>query len=66
MSLIDLIHNKSHNLGIYSSRDPKIEEGLQYLRIGFEQKNEAILMVIDELSKNKVRNKISNEWKISP
>ncbi len=66
MSLIDSIHDKSHILGLYSSQDQKIEEGLKYLRIGFEQKNEAILMVIDELSKNKVRNKISYEWKISP
>ena len=60
------IQDKSHNLGVYSSPQKKIEEGLGYLRIGFEEKNEAILMVTDELTKDEVRNSIVKKWKISP
>ena len=57
--------DKSHVLGIYSTPQRKIEEGLEYLRIGFEENNEAILMVTDELTKEEVRNEIIKKWNIS-
>ena len=59
------IQESSHILGLYSSPQRKIEEGLEYLRIGFEEKNEAILLVTDELTKDEVRNEILKKWKIS-
>gem|GEM_PF-2026232 len=65
MSPIVQIQDNSHMLGVYSSPQRKIEEGLEYLRIGFEEKNEAILMVTDELTKDEVRNAIIKKWKIS-
>lgn len=66
MSAITQIQDNSHILGIYSSPERKIEDGLDYLRSGFEQKNEAILMITNELTKNEVRNEITKKWKISP
>ena len=57
--------DKSHVLGIYSSPQRKIEEGLEYLRIGFEENNEAILMITDELTKEEIRNEIIKKWNIS-
>jgi CII-binding regulator of phage lambda lysogenization HflD len=45
LSAITQIQDNSHILGIYSSPERKIEDGLEYLRSGFEQKNEAILMI---------------------
>ena len=57
--------NNSHILGVFSSPQRKIEEGLEYLRIGFEENNEAILMVTDELTIDEVRNEIIKKWKIS-
>ena len=57
--------DKSHVLGIYSSPQRKIEEGLEYLRIGFEENNEAILMITDELTKDEIRNEIIKKWNIS-
>ena len=65
MSPIVQIQDNSHILGVYSSPQRKIEEGLEYLRIGFEEKNEAVLMVTDELTKDEVRNEILKKWKIS-
>lgn len=65
LSPITQIQDKSHILGIYSSPQRKIEDGLEYLRIGFEERNEAILMVTNELTKNEVRNEIMKNWKIS-
>ena len=64
MPLINSIHDKNHVIGLYESQEQKIEEGLKYLRIGFEQKNEAILLILDELSIDKVRNAIINNWNI--
>ena len=58
MSPLTQIQDNSHILGIYSSPQRKIEEGLEYLRIGFEEKNEAILLITDELTNNEVRNEI--------
>ena len=69
LSLLDpitQIKDNSHILGIYSSPERKIEDGLEYLRIGFEKKNEAILIITNELTKNEVRNEIMKKWKISP
>lgn len=66
LSPITQIQDNSHILGIYSSPQRKIEDGLEYLRIGFEKKNEAILMITNELTKNEVRNEIIKKWKISP
>ena len=59
------IQDNSHILGVYSSPQRKIEEGLEYLRIGFEEKNEAILMITDELTKDEIRNEIIKKWNIS-
>ena len=58
MSPLTQIQDNSHILGIYSSPQRKIEEGLEYLRIRFEEKNEAILLITDELTNNEVRNEI--------
>ncbi|HET9806163.1 MAG TPA: MEDS domain-containing protein [Nitrososphaeraceae archaeon] len=66
LSPITQIQDNSHILGVYSSPQRKIEEGLEYLRIGFEEKNEAILMITNELTKNEVRNEIMKKWKIFP
>ena len=65
MSPVTQIQDNSHILGIYSSPQRKIEEGLEYLRMGFEEKNEAILMITDELTKDEVRKEILKKWKIS-
>jgi hypothetical protein len=51
-------------LGIYPSPQRKIEEGLEYLRIGLEEKNEAILIITDELTKDEIRNEIIKKWNI--
>ena len=59
------IQDNSHILGVYSSPERKIEDGLEFLRIGFEKKNEAILMITNELTKKEVRNEIMKKWKIS-
>ena len=66
MDPINQIKDNSHILGIYSSPERKIEDGLEYLRSGFEKKNEAILMITNELTKNEVRNEIMKKWKMSP
>ena len=63
LSPIVPIQESSHILGVYSSPQRKIEEGLDYLRIGFEEKNEAILLVTDELTKDEVRNEILKKLK---
>ncbi|HET8793280.1 MAG TPA: MEDS domain-containing protein [Nitrososphaeraceae archaeon] len=65
MPSIVQFRDKSHVLGIYSTPQRKIEEGLEYLRIGFEENNEAIVMVTDELTKEEVRNEIIKKWNIS-
>ena len=66
LSRITQIQDNSHILGIYSSPQRKIEDGLEYLRIGFEEKNEAVLMITNEQTKNELRNEIMKKWKISP
>ena len=65
MSQIIHIQDHSHILGVYSSPQRKIEDGLEYLRIGFEEKNEAVLLITDELTKDEVINEIIKKWKIS-
>jgi hypothetical protein len=65
LSPIVQIQDNSHILGVYSSPQRKIDDGVEYLRIGFEEKNEAILMVTDELTRDQVRNEIIKKWKIS-
>ena len=54
LSPITQVQDNSHILGIYSSPQRKIEDGLEYLRIGFEEKNEAILMITNELTNEKM------------
>ena len=65
MSPITQIQDNSHILGVYSSPQRKIKEGLEFLRIGFEENNEAIMMITDELTKDEVRDAIIKKWKIS-
>jgi hypothetical protein len=66
MSLINSIQDKNHILGVYSSQEQKIKKGLEYLQIGCEQKNEAILIITNESSKDKFRNAITSNWNIFP
>ena len=65
MPPITQIHDNRHILGVFSSPQRKIEEGLEYLRIEFEDKNEAIFVVTDELTTDEVINEIIKKWKIS-
>jgi hypothetical protein len=52
-----------HVLGIFKDED-KIDSGFDYLKDGFERK-EAIMMMTDELSKEEIRNRLSQSWKIN-
>jgi hypothetical protein len=65
LSPLTQTQGNSHILGLYSSPQRKIEDGLEYLRIGFEEKNEAILIVTDELTKDEIRSEMIKKWKIS-
>jgi hypothetical protein len=40
LSPIVQIQDNSHILGVYSSPQRKIDDGVEYLRIGFEEKND--------------------------
>jgi hypothetical protein len=59
---IDAINVGNHALAVYSDRDRKIQDTLDYLREGLEKRNEAIIFITADLTKEGVRTRMAKEW----
>ncbi len=53
-----------HFLVAFENRQELIEQSLQFLKIGLLENDEDILLVTDELPKDRIREKISKEWNV--
>jgi len=66
-----LIHSKrgqtvetgNHIVAIYSDKDAELDEAFEFLKSGLE-KNEIIMLIIDDISKDEIRKKINAEWNV--
>ena len=57
------IETGNHVAVIYSHKDAEIEEAFEFLKSGLE-KNEIIMLITDDLSKDEIRKKINTEWNV--
>lgn len=53
-----------HFLVVFDTPQELIEQSLQFLKIGLFEKEEDVLLVTDNLPKDKIRDKIAKEWNI--
>jgi MEDS: MEthanogen/methylotroph, DcmR Sensory domain len=58
----DAISVGNHAFAVYSDRDRKIRDTLDYLREGLENRNEAIIFITADLTKGEVRARMAKEW----
>ena len=64
MSAIARARSGDHFLIVFETPQELIDQSLQFLKIGLLEKDEDILMVTDELPKDKIREKIAKEWNV--
>jgi hypothetical protein len=60
----ELIEVGNHSIAIYSDINQKINETLEYLKKGVER-NESLIFITADISKEEVRNRIENQWKVN-
>jgi DNA-binding response OmpR family regulator len=64
MSAIARAKRGQHFLIVFETAQELIDQSLQFLKIGLLEKDEDILMVIDTLPKDRIREKIAKEWNV--
>lgn len=55
------VETGNHITAIYSDKDAELEEAFEFLKSGLE-KNEIIMLITDDMSKDEIRKKINAEW----
>ena len=64
ISAIARARSGEHFLVAFETPQELIEQSLQFLKIGLLEKDEDILLVSDELPKDRIRERIAKEWNI--
>ncbi len=59
----NLLHTGDHILGVYPNKEIELDVAFKFLKDGL-QRNETVMLVTDALPKTKIRNRMSNEWKV--
>jgi two-component system, OmpR family, response regulator ChvI len=63
-SVVARAHRGEHFLIAFDTPQELIEQSLQFLKTGFLEKHEDILLVTDQLPKDVIRKKIAKEWNV--
>lgn len=58
------VETGNHIAIVYSDKDKELEEAFEFLKFGLE-KNEIIMLITDDLSKDEIRKKINTEWNVN-
>ena len=58
-----LVETGNHIAAVYSDKDTEFEEAFEFLKSGLE-KNEIIMFITDDISKDEIRKKINTEWNV--
>lgn len=61
---LDLIDTGDHVLRIYEDAGVKMNDALEFLKAGLDR-NETVMLLTDDLSKDKIRERMSREWNIN-
>jgi DNA-binding response OmpR family regulator len=64
ISAIARARSGEHFLVVFETTQELFEQSLQFLKVGLLEKNEDILLVTDELPKDKIRERIAKEWNV--
>jgi len=64
ISVVARAHRGEHFLIAFDTPQELIEQSLQFLKTGFLEKHEDILLVTDQLPKDVIRKKIAKEWNV--
>ena len=64
ISVVARAHRGEHFLIAFDTPQELIEQSLQFLKKGFLEKHEDILLVTDQLPKDVIRKKIAKEWNV--
>ena len=57
------IETGNHLAIVYSDKHTELDEAFEFLRYGLE-KNEIIMLITDDFSKDEIRKKINSEWNL--
>ena len=54
----------SHIIAVYQDKETKIDEAFRFLKSGLD-KNEIVMLITDEISKDNIRKKMKKEWNVN-
>ena len=58
------VETGKHIVAEYSDKEAELEEAFDFLKSGLE-KNEIIMLITDDMSKDEIRKKINTEWNVN-
>lgn len=60
----ELVEPSSHIIAVYQDKETKIDEAFRFLKSGLD-KNEIVMPITDEISKDSIRKKMKKEWNVN-
>lgn len=58
---LEAVQAGDHIVAIYPDKEKKLEEAFQFLKAGLDA-NEAVVLITDDLPKDKVRSRMCKQW----
>ena len=53
----------NHIIAVYQNKEEKLKEAFDFLKQGLDR-DEIVMLITDEMPKDKIRQRMRNEWKI--
>lgn len=58
------LESQNHIIAVYQDKETKLNEAFKFLKSGLDR-NEIVMLITDEISKDKIRKRMKNEWKVN-
>ncbi len=63
MSRTESVERGNHIFAVYPDKETELDEAFKFLKDGFD-KDEVVMLITDDISKDKIRARMSKEWNV--
>ena len=60
---LETVESGNHIIAVYQNNEEKLDEAFDFLKQGLD-KDEIVMLITDEMPKDKIRKRMQDEWKI--
>lgn len=60
----ELVEPHNHIIAVYQDKETKLDDAFKFLKSGLDR-NEIVMIITDDISKDKIRKRMKNEWNVN-